>query len=58
MTEVTEFQKRVYEATSLIPLGKVTSYKHLAESIGSHPRAVGQTLRRNPFAPKFLVIVW
>ena len=49
---MTPFQKRVYDATKRIPRGKVTTYAALARSIrcGS-PRAVGQALKRNPFAP-------
>lgn len=49
---VTEFQQRVYSAISRIPRGCVTTYKLLAEHLhcGSC-RAVGQALRRNPFAP-------
>ncbi len=52
MTKVTPFQHRVYAAAKRIPRGKVTTYAALARSIrcGS-ARAVGQALRRNPFAP-------
>lgn len=49
---VTPFQQRVYEATQRIPKGKVTTYKLLAEAIGcGSPRAIGQALRCNPYAP-------
>ena len=50
---MTEFQKRVYEALKLIPEGKVTTYKYLSNflSCGSS-QAVGQALKKNPFAPK------
>lgn len=35
-----------------VPKGRVTTYKYLAVSIGSHAyRAVGQLLRNNPNAP-------
>lgn len=51
--KVTEFQSRVYAATSSIPRGMVTTYKLLGASIGCNcSQAVGQALRRNPFAPK------
>lgn len=51
--EVTAFQRRVYEATKRIPRGKVTTYALLAGAIGcASSRAVGQALRRNPFAPR------
>ncbi len=50
---VTPFQHRVYEATCQIPAGRVATYASVAKSIGcGSPRAVGQALRRNPFAPE------
>ena len=50
---ISEFQKKVYAAVSRIPRGKVTTYKFLAEVIGCNSaRAVGQALKRNPFAPE------
>jgi methylated-DNA-[protein]-cysteine S-methyltransferase len=51
--EITDFQERLYEATRLIPKGKVTTYKLLAAYIGCEScQAVGQALKRNPFAPE------
>ena len=49
---LTAFQKQVYAAVSLIPAGKVTTYKYLAQHLhcGSS-QAIGQALRKNPFAP-------
>lgn len=35
-----------------VPAGKVTTYGELARALGSSSRAVGQALRRNPFAPE------
>jgi methylated-DNA-[protein]-cysteine S-methyltransferase len=53
MPEITPFQRRVYDAARKIPRGKVTTYKRLADSIHCGcPRAVGQALRNNPFAPE------
>ena len=50
---VTDFQARVYDAASRVPKGKVTTYRLLADEIGCGScRAVGQALRRNPFAPR------
>lgn len=51
--EPSEFEQRVYDATRRIPKGKVTTYKLLAAAIecGSN-QAVGQALKRNPFAPE------
>ena len=51
--EITKFQKRVYELCKKVPEGKVTTYKILAEKLGTKAyRAVGAALNRNPFAPK------
>mmetsp|Transcript_10134 Transcript_10134/g.22522 ORF Transcript_10134/g.22522 Transcript_10134/m.22522 type:complete len:136 (-) Transcript_10134:279-686(-) len=47
----TEFQQRLYAACKRIPKGKVTTYGALAKALGSSARAVGQGMRRNPFAP-------
>ena len=50
---VTPFQERVYRELTGIPEGRVTTYKLLAEQLGCRScQAVGQALRRNPFAPK------
>jgi methylated-DNA-[protein]-cysteine S-methyltransferase len=49
---VTPFQRRVYEALLEVPPGWVTTYGRLASRIGCRsPRAVGQALGGNPFAP-------
>jgi len=49
----TLFQQKVYDACSRIPSGRVTTYQLLARSIGcGSARAVGQALRRNPYAPR------
>jgi methylated-DNA-[protein]-cysteine S-methyltransferase len=49
----TDFQNRVYTALCRVPVGRVTTYALLARAIGcGSPRAVGQALRRNPFAPR------
>ncbi|GJN75143.1 methylated-DNA-[protein]-cysteine S-methyltransferase, active site protein [Purpureocillium lilacinum] len=47
----TPFEKRVWAALCGIPRGRVTTYGHLSAHLGSSPRAVGNALRRNPFAP-------
>ena len=50
---VTPFQRRVYDETRKIPRGSVISYGELARRIGcGSAQAVGQALRRNPFAPE------
>jgi len=48
---VTDFQKKVYAFTKKVPRGKVTTYLAIAKKLNSSPRAVGQALRVNPFAP-------
>ncbi len=50
---VTKFQKKVYDATEKIPRGKVSTYKSIAKFIGcKSSQAVGQALKKNPFAPR------
>lgn len=50
---VTPFQQRVYAAVRLIPKGKVATYQGVADCIGcGSPRAIGQALKVNPFAPE------
>jgi len=48
----TEFQKRVYEIVKKIPKGKTITYKAIALKLNSSPRAVGQALKKNPYAPR------
>lgn len=49
----TAFEARVYGALRRIPCGQVTTYGRLAAALGcGSARAVGQALRRNPFAPE------
>ncbi len=52
---VTDFQKKIkkiYELVSRVPKGKVTTYGAIAAKLSTSPRAVGQALKKNPFAPK------
>ena len=45
----TPFQQKVYQAIQKIPKGKVTTYKAVAQKIGTKAyRAVGQALHVNP----------
>lgn len=51
-TGITEFQRRVYLALLDIPRGTTITYGELARRIGCRSaQAVGQALKRNPFAP-------
>lgn len=48
----TNFAGKVYFLCSTIPQGKVSTYKEIAEQLGTKSyRAVGQALRCNPYAP-------
>eukprot|EP01035_Chromulina_nebulosa_P018372 gene18372-24070_t len=51
---ITEFDKKVYDKCKSIPLGKVVTYATIAMAIGNPKamRAVGNSLRKNPFAPE------
>lgn len=51
-TAITSFQRRVYLELLNIPAGETITYGELARRIGCRSaQAVGQALRRNPFAP-------
>jgi methylated-DNA-[protein]-cysteine S-methyltransferase len=48
----TDFEKRIYAVISRIPKGRVSTYGAVARKAAcGSARAVGQALRRNPFAP-------
>lgn len=50
--KLTDFQKSVLEVTCQIPCGKVTSYNYIANLVKcKSSQAVGQALKRNPYAP-------
>jgi methylated-DNA-[protein]-cysteine S-methyltransferase len=48
----TTFEEKVYAECSKIPKGKVSTYNAIAKKLKSSPRAVGQALKKNPYAPK------
>lgn len=49
---ITEFQRKVYLALLDVPCGETISYKELGLRIGCRSaQAIGQALKRNPFAP-------
>lgn len=52
MATVTEFQQKVYALLSQIPSGRITTYGAIARALNTSPRAVGNALRNNPFAPQ------
>ncbi len=45
------YTKKVLKTTLTIPLGYVTSYGAIAKAVGGGPRAVGNIMASNPFAP-------
>lgn len=45
----TDFQKRVWAALLEIPAGQTLTYGELAQKLNSHPRAIGQACRTNPY---------
>ena len=47
------FDNKVWEACKKIPKGKVSTYQEIAKFLDSKAyRAIGQALKRNPYAPK------
>lgn len=50
---ITEFQRKVYLALLDVTRGETISYKELGLKIGCRSaQAIGQALKRNPFAPE------
>ena len=46
------FSQKVWNLTKKIPKGKITTYKIIAEKLGTKAyRAVGNALNKNPYAP-------
>ena len=46
------FNEKIWELAKKIPKGKVTTYKALAEKLGTKAyRAVGNAINKNPYAP-------
>lgn len=49
---ISEFQYKVYSKLLEVKPGKVTTYKKLGEAVGCQSaQAIGQVLKKNPFAP-------
>jgi len=48
---LTSYTRKVLAAASLIPVGYVASYGAIAKAFGGSPRAVGNVMASNPFAP-------
>jgi methylated-DNA-[protein]-cysteine S-methyltransferase len=48
---LSKYAMKVIETVCKVPVGYVTSYGEVAKAVGGGPRAVGQIMARNPFAP-------
>jgi O-6-methylguanine DNA methyltransferase len=48
---LSDYTQKVLKATLRIPLGYVASYGTIADAVGGSPRAVGNVMASNPFAP-------
>lgn len=51
-SKLTPFRQRTLLALCQVPAGQYTTYAALSEFLGSCPRAVGNAMRNNPFAPR------
>ncbi|KAH8597876.1 DNA binding methylated-DNA--cysteine S-methyltransferase, partial [Bisporella sp. PMI_857] len=48
----TPFQKKVLTTLCQVPRGQYTTYAAISKHLSSSPRAVGNALKNNPFAPQ------
>jgi len=51
LSKLPAYTQKVLKATLQVPLGYVTTYGALAKAVGGGPRAVGNIMASNPFAP-------
>jgi methylated-DNA-[protein]-cysteine S-methyltransferase len=52
MHAMTPLAKRTYTLLKTVPAGRVTTYKALADALGTRAyRAIGQFMKHNPYAP-------
>jgi len=52
LSHKTPFQKKVLTALCQVPRGHYTTYAAISKHLSSSPRAVGNALKNNPFAPQ------
>jgi len=52
LSDKTTFQKLVLTTLCQVPRGQYTTYAAISNHLSSSPRAVGNALRNNPFAPE------
>jgi len=51
--KLTPLQKKTYVLLKKVPKGRVTTYKALANALGTRAyRAIGQFMKHNPYAPR------
>jgi methylated-DNA-[protein]-cysteine S-methyltransferase len=47
------FAEKAYDLLRQVPPGRVTTYKEIAQALGSKAyRGVGQAMKNNPYAPE------
>jgi O-6-methylguanine DNA methyltransferase len=51
MEQLPRYTRKVIETVCKVPSGYVTTYGEVAKAVGGGPRAVGQVMASNPFAP-------
>ncbi len=51
LSRLPAYTQKTLKATAKIPLGYVASYGSIAKAVGGGPRAVGNVMASNPFAP-------
>jgi methylated-DNA-[protein]-cysteine S-methyltransferase len=52
LSHKTPFQKKVLWVLCQVPRGRYTTYAAISKHLSSSPRAVGNAIRNNPFAPQ------
>lgn len=52
LSDKSSFQKKVLTALCQVPRGRYSTYAAISKHLSSSPRAVGNALRNNPFAPQ------
>lgn len=50
--DLSPFRKRLYSVLLSVPRGRYTTYGALSDFLKSSPRAIGNGMRHNPFAPE------
>ena len=52
LSHKTPFQRKVLSLLCQVPRGRYTTYASISKHLSSSPRAVGNAIRNNPFAPQ------